>query len=207
VHELVSRLGIIDKKLEAEPVRFLNTEKDASLGYHNRRTVAKAFLLAIDEAAKVHPAAEPLIKYASLLTSEPIRLYLFSEGREEFSEPLLSLTDGEGLDDAVGALRAFALVDRELISDERDPSITTDCIRLHRLIQQVAAARCTVDDREDSRRQLLAAIAKVYPYEIFRCPHGNLSNPSESPFKLSGNPIPSSGVSKMMNVAVLAPLS
>src|SRR5882724_8348970 len=35
-------------------------------------------------------------------------------------------------------------------------------------------------------------------------PHGNFSNPSDSPFKLSGNPIPSSGVSKIMNVAVFA---
>src|SRR5882724_9351294 len=34
--------------------------------------------------------------------------------------------------------------------------------------------------------------------------HGNFSNPSDSPFKLSGNPIPSSGVSKIMNVAVFA---
>src|ERR1700730_1570043 len=35
-------------------------------------------------------------------------------------------------------------------------------------------------------------------------PHGNLSYPSPIPFKLSGNPMPSSGVSKMMKVAVLA---
>src|ERR1700676_5152282 len=35
-------------------------------------------------------------------------------------------------------------------------------------------------------------------------PHGSLSYPSPIPFKLSGKPIPSSGVSKMMNVAVLA---
>ena len=37
-----------------------------------------------------------------------------------------------------------------------------------------------------------------------RSPHGNLSYPSPSPFRLSGNPMPSSGVSKMINVAVLA---
>src|ERR1019366_112129 len=35
-------------------------------------------------------------------------------------------------------------------------------------------------------------------------PHGNLSYPSASPFKLSGKPMPSSGVSKMIKVAVLA---
>ncbi len=35
-------------------------------------------------------------------------------------------------------------------------------------------------------------------------PHGSLSYPSPMPFRLSGNPMPSSGVSKIMNVAVLA---
>src|SRR5205823_10053335 len=34
--------------------------------------------------------------------------------------------------------------------------------------------------------------------------YGSLSYPSPSPFRLSGKPIPSSGVSKMMKVAVLA---
>ena len=35
----------------------------------------------------------------------------------------------------------FALIDRDEIADERDPSIKTDCIRLHRLVRQVAVAR------------------------------------------------------------------
>src|SRR6185312_10871390 len=37
--------------------------------------------------------------------------------------------------------------------------------------------------------------------------HGSLSYPSPSPFKLSGKPMPSSGVSKIIKVAVLALLS
>ena len=49
---------------------------------------------------------------------------------------------GMGLiDEAVASLRTFALIDRETIADERDPAITTDCIRLHRLVRQVAAVR------------------------------------------------------------------
>jgi hypothetical protein len=35
-------------------------------------------------------------------------------------------------------------------------------------------------------------------------PQGSLSKPSASPFRLKGKPMPSSGVSKMMKVAVLA---
>jgi FixJ family two-component response regulator len=35
-------------------------------------------------------------------------------------------------------LRSFALLDRETIADERDPEIKTDCIRLHRLVREVA---------------------------------------------------------------------
>jgi hypothetical protein len=37
------------------------------------------------------------------------------------------------LDEAVAAFRAFALVDRERIVDERDPAVATETIRLHRL--------------------------------------------------------------------------
>ena len=64
--------------------------------------------------------------HAALLAPEPIPLFLFAEAREKFGEPLASALADDGLDEAVAALRAFALVDRETIADERDPSITTD---------------------------------------------------------------------------------
>lgn len=113
--------------------------------------MAKTFALAIDEATKRHPAAEPLIVHAALLAPEPIPLFLFAEGREAFGEPLASALIGDGLDEAVAALRAFALVDRETIPDERDPAIATDTIRLHRLVRQVAAERSVEVAREDAR--------------------------------------------------------
>ena len=75
--------------------------------------------------------------HAALLAPEPIPLFLFSEGREKFGEPLASDLAGDGLDEAVAALRAFALVDRETIADERDPAITAETIRLHRLVRAV----------------------------------------------------------------------
>ena len=68
----------------------------------------------------------------------------------------------------MAALRAFALIDRETIPDERDPAITTDCIRLHRLVRQVAAARCEGAAREDMLRALVEALAAVYPEEVYR---------------------------------------
>jgi tetratricopeptide (TPR) repeat protein len=151
------------KRFEATPAKFLDDERHAPAEYHDGLTVAKTFALAIDEAAKLHPAAEPLIVHAALLAPEPIPLFLFSEGREKFGEPLASALAGDGLDEAVAALRDFALVDRESIPDERDPSITTDCIRLHRLVRQVAAARREADAREDARCALVQAAAAVYP--------------------------------------------
>ena len=114
------------KRFEATPARMLDSERDAPAEYHDRLTVAKTFALAIDEAAKLHPAAEPLIVHAALLAPEPIPLFLFAEAREKFGEPLASALADDGLDEAVAALRAFALVDRESIADERDPAITTD---------------------------------------------------------------------------------
>ena len=101
-----------------------------------------------------------------LLAPEPIPLFLFAEGREKFGEPLASALAGDGLDEAVAALRAFALVDRETIADERDPTITTDCIRLHRLVRQVAAARCDGEAARDRARALVEALAAVYPRTI-----------------------------------------
>ena len=130
-------------------------------------TVAKTFALAIDEAAKLHPAAEPLIVYAALLASEPIPLFLFADGRERFSEPFASDLTGEGLDEAVAALRAFALADRETISDERDPSIATDCVRLHRLVRQVAGARRKGAALDNTQVELVEALTLFFPIDVY----------------------------------------
>ena len=158
-------------RFEAAPARLLDTVRDASADYHGGLTVAKSVALAIDEAAKQHPAAEPLIAYAALLAPEPIPLFLFSEGCERFGEPLASDLAGDGLDEAVAALRAFALVDRETIADERDPSVTTETIRLHRLVRIAAAARRQAAEAEAGRRGLIEAIARVYPPTVSEDPN------------------------------------
>jgi tetratricopeptide (TPR) repeat protein len=156
------------RRFDAAPVRLLDATKDAPTRY--RLTVAKTFALAIDEAAKLHPAAEPLIVHAALLAPEPIPLFLFSEGREKFGEPLASELAGDGLDEAVAALRVFALVDRETIPDERDPAMTTETIRRHRLVRTVAAGRLQGDAIEAARRVLIEAMAAVYPAAVFDDP-------------------------------------
>jgi len=159
------------RRFDKEPARVLDAEKDAPAEYHNKLTVAKAFALAIEEAAKLHPAAEPLIGYAALLAPEPIPLFLFAEAREKFGEPFASEIAGDGLDEAVAALRAFALVDRETIPDERDPSIATDTIRLHRLVRVAAAGRRQAQAVEAARRVLLEAMAAVYPRTVYDDPN------------------------------------
>ena len=156
------------KRFAATPARLLDDARHAPAEYHDGLTVAKTFALAIDEAAKLHPAAEPLIVHAALLAPEPIPLFLFAEAREKFGEPLASALEGDGLDEAVAALRTFALIDRETIADEREPSITTDCIRLHRLVRQVAAARCEGEAREEARRALVEALVAVYPRDVWK---------------------------------------
>lgn len=131
-------ISILDyqTRFEATPVRMLDSQRDAPAEYHDRQTVAKTFALAMEEAAKLHPAAEPLIVHAAQLAPEPIPLFLFSEAREKFGEPLASLLADDGLDEAVTALRTFGLVDRESIVDEWDPTLTTVTIRLHRLVRR-----------------------------------------------------------------------
>ena len=80
------RLGVslseYRRRLASEPARMLDAAKDVPAEYG--LTVAKAFALAIDEAAKLHPAAEPLITYAALLAPEPISLF-FSPRRAKHS--------------------------------------------------------------------------------------------------------------------------
>jgi tetratricopeptide (TPR) repeat protein len=150
-------------RFEAAPARLLDDTRDAPVEYHDRLTVAKTFALAIDEAAKLHVGAEPLLVHAALLAPEPIPLFLFKEAREQFGEPLLSALANDGLDDAVAALRGFALIKREQIVDERDLAITTDAIRLHRLVREVAASRGDGAQQAAARRTLVAMLAAVYP--------------------------------------------
>jgi tetratricopeptide (TPR) repeat protein len=158
------------RRFAAAPAQMLDTPRDAPAEYHDKLTVAKTFALAIDEAAKLHPAAEPLIVHAALLAPEPIPLFLFAEGHEKFGDPLASALSGDGLDEAVAALRAFALVDRETIVDERDLGVVTDTIRLHRLVREIAAARLASKAREQLHRALVEALATVYPEAVFNDP-------------------------------------
>jgi len=168
------RLGIsfgeYRKQFEAAPARLLDDARHAPAEYHGGLTVVKTFALAIEEAAKLNAAAEPLIAHAALLAPDPIPLFLFAEAREKFGEPLATTLAGDGLDEVVAALRTFALVDREAIVDERDAAITTDAIRLHRLVREVAAARHAGDARKDMRHALMAALAEVYPADSFNNP-------------------------------------
>jgi len=164
------RLGEYCRRFTTTPAKYLDDPRHAAAEYHDGLTVAKTFALAIDEAAKLHPAAEPLIVHAALLAPEPIPLFLFKEAREKFGEPLASGLADEGLDEAVAALRTFALLEREPIMDERDPAITTDAIRLHRLVREVTASRCNSAQQEAARCALRAALAAIYPQDSYHKP-------------------------------------
>jgi tetratricopeptide (TPR) repeat protein len=165
-------------RFEAATMEFLEDPAYAPVDYHperaseqkDRLTVASTFRLAIEQAAERHPAAQPLIVHAALLVPEPIPLFLFSEAREKFGGTFSASLAKDGLDKAVAALRAVALVDREAIPDERDSAITTDCVRLHRLVWQVARAQCEGEARADIQRALIEALTAVYPAETLSDP-------------------------------------
>jgi tetratricopeptide (TPR) repeat protein len=151
------------RRFETTPAQFLDDARHAPAEYHDGLTVAKTFTLAIEEAARLHPSAEPLIVHAALLAPEPIPLFLFAEALDKLGEPLASTLADDGIDEALAALRTFALIDRETIVDDRDATITTDSIRLHRLLRQVAASRREGESRDRLRHALVAALAAVYP--------------------------------------------
>jgi tetratricopeptide (TPR) repeat protein len=159
------RLGIplakyIDK-FNAEPARYLDDVGAAPAEYHNGLTVARTFALAIEEAAKLHFAAEPLITYAALLAPAPIPLFLFSEANQHFGEPLSALAS-DGLDEAVAALRHFALVSRDPMPTERDSATVVDCIYLHRLVRKIALEKAK-SQKPDFLRRVIAALSRAFP--------------------------------------------
>jgi hypothetical protein len=146
------------RRFQREGVGLID-KGDSPSAFHGRRSVTRAYQLAIGDAAKRHPAAEPLMVHAALLAAEPIPLFLFREGKQTFGE----LLAGDGLDEAVATLRMFSLVDRGEVPDERNGAVVTDVIRLHRLVRDIAASHWTPEARESARRSLIEALATVYP--------------------------------------------
>ena len=151
-------------------VAMLDDSRYAPADYHDGRTVAATFTLAIKAAAERHPAAEPLLAHLALLAPEPIPLFLLREGYTGFAAPLDAQLDGDGLDEAMAALRSLALLGRETIPDERVPAMTTETVQVHRLIREVAAAQLTAEACETMRGKLVRVLRMVYPTDVYNDP-------------------------------------
>jgi len=153
------------RNFESKKISFLGDTEHAPKEYYDGRTVAATFELAIEGAIELHPAAELLIAHAALLAPDPIPLFLFTDVEEVFSEPLNSAVAAGEVDQIVASLRAFALVSRERIADESEPSVMTDSIRLHPLVREVAAARLSGAHLDKSRRSLFVALFRTFPID------------------------------------------
>jgi DNA-binding winged helix-turn-helix (wHTH) protein/tetratricopeptide (TPR) repeat protein len=158
------------RRLAEAPARLLDGAAHAPRDYHGGLTVAKAFELAIAEAARRHAGAEQLLRAMALLAPEPIPIFLLRELAAKFEEMLGPQLAGEGLDEALAALRGFGLLSRESVPDDRDPTIATDCVRIHRLVREVATASLPADEVAAIRRHLIAAMAAAYPPWVFNTP-------------------------------------
>jgi hypothetical protein len=78
--------------------------------------------------------------------------------------PLLA---GRGRERSVAALRRFGLVELDTVADERDPAITAETIRLHRLIRMAARWRRDAPASEAVRAGLIEALVAVFPDDTF----------------------------------------
>lgn len=163
-------LGDYIRRFEKTPARILDDSRHAPSHYHDGLSVGKTFAIAIEESGKLHAGAEPLIVHASFLAPEPLPLFVFSEALGALGEPLASLLEEDGLAEAVAALRAFALIDRETIADERQPELTTPTIRLHRLVRAVASMRRPAEQGAAVRASLVKAMASIYPDRAYDDP-------------------------------------
>jgi tetratricopeptide (TPR) repeat protein len=154
-------------RFEAAPAKVLGAEEYSAPGYRDgQTTVAKTFKLAIEAANEIHPAAETLINHAALLAPKPIPLFFLSEGRSYFVAEAMHGLAGNGLEEALKALRVFALLNREQIADERDGAKKTETIRLHRLVRLVARECRRGTARDDVVRGLIGAMAHIYPRDV-----------------------------------------
>jgi tetratricopeptide (TPR) repeat protein len=185
------------KRFEAEPIAHLADAEFTPQEHNDRQTVARSFALAIEEAGKKHPLAEPLIRHAALLAPEPIPLFFLEGLLSQPSWPAPGLDPGAGhdvsdsatsevrvaLEKAIAALRRFALVDLEEIADERDATLKTKCLRLHRLVRFVAGVsppsrsggglgRGQSAPLDEMRSALIQAMVAVYPDEVYDDPKG-----------------------------------
>jgi hypothetical protein len=88
------RLGIslaeYGRRFDRTRVRLLDDVRHAPTEYHDGRTVAKTFGLVIEEAAKLHPATEPLIRSCSTRNSQEFDP---THGFQKSSITLLGTTD------------------------------------------------------------------------------------------------------------------
>lgn len=158
------------RRFAEAPVQTLDAARAATPEYHDRLTVAKALTLAIERAETLHPAAEKLLVALALVPPEPVPRYVLEEGRHKLADGLAELLAGDGLDEALAALRRVALVEPEAVADERDPAVVTDCWRLHRLVRAVAAARRDAAAAQAVRGGLLWALATAFPNDCYANP-------------------------------------
>jgi tetratricopeptide (TPR) repeat protein len=159
-------LATYHEHFRKNPAQLLDSKYDASVDFHDGLTVAQAFALAIEQSAKLHLGAEPLMVHIALLGADQIPLFLFAEGRDSLSKEIATTLANDSLDEAIGALGMFALIDRETVTDERNSSMTTDVVHLHRLVREVVIDRTPKDALENAYRSLVATLAAVYPEDI-----------------------------------------
>ncbi len=133
-------------RFEAKKLAFLSDEKFAPLSYRGGLSVAGTFTLAIEEATKkLHGAAAGFMAHLSMVGPEPVPLFLFEKSHENFPDPLgHALGKGE-LDSIITALRALALVSRELVPKTADDG-PIETIAMHRLVHELSKT-CVQEDR------------------------------------------------------------
>src|SRR5262245_5264228 len=112
------------------------------------RSVAATFELAIAEAAKRCPAAEPLMAYLAQCAPERIPIELV-EG---------AIEDGADCQQALAALAEVSLLKHDPFED------ATPAVTVHRLVQAVARVRSEAKgSAQEAVRRLIAQLAAQYP--------------------------------------------
>lgn len=121
--------------------------------YH--ATVATTWSLAIDKLGKKSPASVELMKLVSFLAANDIPVWLLTEGKEAFREPLRSAVSDEiALSRTLGALRSQSLVTQ-----------VAESISVHRLVQTVVQDDLPETERDTWIETALRLLRRVHHFQ------------------------------------------
>ncbi|HEY0753735.1 MAG TPA: tetratricopeptide repeat protein [Ktedonobacteraceae bacterium] len=121
--------------------------------------VATTWSLSIQSVEATNPAAVEILRFCAFLAPDAIPEEIFSKGAQQLGSILaLTAADTYLFNEAIGALRAYSLINR----DPRERALS-----VHRLVQFVVRASLSASTRKQWERRAVLALHAAFPQGDF----------------------------------------